>query len=408
MEQVQVFKEILNQIGSGQGTFRESGEQGRTLMDVVRQLPSSDVKGECLKSFLDVILRESFNIVSARQYLNEFVTGVNDLDAEMQKMVISYALDKMQSRSISFEEQMYPLRLRLAAELEREQNWLQAARVLSQIPLESGQKQYTKENKMELYLQIGRLFLEAEEFTEAENYIHRLGLLIDSAASEEIRISHSAAFARIQDFKRKYIEASQRYYDLSRRPTVAESERKMALSNAVNCILLAPVSSQRSRVMAVLIKDERSLELPTYAFLCKVFDGKTIKRQEIDQFAANLQPHQRDALTPDGSLLLEQTFLEHNILSTRKYFRVATFQGLSRLLDIPVAKLEKIMVNMVSEGRLHVKIDHTKGAVTFEQEHPLNGWDKKLEAICMQVNKATEMIAARHPEWYASVSADQK
>ncbi|XP_055332021.1 uncharacterized protein LOC129583975 [Paramacrobiotus metropolitanus] len=116
----------------------------------------------------------------------------------MQKMVISYALDKMQSRSISFEEQMYPLRLRLAAELEREQNWLQAARVLSQIPLESGQKQYTKENKMDLYLQIGRLFLEAEEFTEAENYIHRLGLLIDSAASEEIRSS-------LQHLKHKHL-----------------------------------------------------------------------------------------------------------------------------------------------------------------------------------------------------------
>lgn len=142
------------------------------------------------------------------------------------------------------------------------------------------------------------------------------------------------------------------------------------------------------------------MELPTCSFLRKVFDGKTIKRSEMEQFAQNLQPHQRDALTPDGSRLLEQTVLEHNILSARKYFRVASFEALSRMLDIPAGRLEKIIVNMVSEGRLHVKINHITNAVTFEQEHPLNCWDKKLEQICMQVNRSVELIAVQHPEWY--------
>lgn len=101
------------------------------------------------------------------------------------------------------------MRVRLAEELENEQDWMQAAKVLAQIPLDSGQKQYTKETKMEMYMKIGRLFLEAEEFVEAETYIHRMGLLIDASTTEEFRIQHSAAFARIQDFKRKYIEAAQ-------------------------------------------------------------------------------------------------------------------------------------------------------------------------------------------------------
>jgi COP9 signalosome complex subunit 4 len=181
---------------------------------------------------------------------------------------------------------------------------------------------------------------------------------------------------------------------------VAESERRTALHNAVNCILLASVSSQRNRVLAILLKDERTMDLPTHGFLRKIFDGKTIKRAEMDQFAQNLQPHQRDALTAEGSSLLERTVLEHNILSSKKYFRVASFDALARLLDMSADRLEKIMVNMVAEGRLQVKINHITQSVTFEQEHPINVWDGRLEQICKQVNKASDAIATKHPEWY--------
>ena len=101
------------------------------------------------------------------------------------------------------------LRTRLAEELEADQDWLQAAKVLSLIPVEGGQKQYPKAVKLEIYMKIGQLYLEAEEFIEAENFIQRVGLLQDAETSEVFRIQHSAAFARIQDFRRKYIEASQ-------------------------------------------------------------------------------------------------------------------------------------------------------------------------------------------------------
>ena len=62
----------------------------------------------------------------------------------------------------------------------------------------------------------------------------------------------------------------QRYYDLSRHPGVADSERMVALRNAVNCILLASVSPLRNRVLSILLKDERTMELSTYGFLRKV------------------------------------------------------------------------------------------------------------------------------------------
>ena len=79
-----------------------------------------------------------------------------------------------------------------------------------------------------------------------------------------------------------------------------------------------------------------------------------MKRAEVEQFAQNLAPHQRDALTAEGTSLLERIVLEHNILSSRKYFKVASFEALARLLDMPADRLEKIMVNMAAEGRLQV------------------------------------------------------
>ncbi|GAV03661.1 hypothetical protein RvY_14055 [Ramazzottius varieornatus] len=403
MDEVNTFKEYLALVSGGQGTFRESGEQGKVLMDMCRQLPEEQ-QLECLRAYLEVILRENFNIVAARQYCSEFVTAVLSMSPSVQKQMISYALDKIQNR-ISFEEQTYVLRMRLAEELENDQEWVAAAKVLSQIPLDSGQKQYGKDTKQEINMKIGRLYLTAEEYVEAENYIQRVGMLIDEATPEEFRIQHSAAFARIQDYRRKYIEAAQRYHRLSSEKLVAESERTQALKSAVNCVLLAPSTPQRSRFLAVLLKDERTFTLAQYGFLRKVLDGKTIKRAEIDLFAQNLQPHQREALTADGTSLLERNVLEHNILSTKKYFRVASFQALSRLLDIPVDKVEKIIVHMVAEDRLKVRINHITNSVTFDQEHALNIWDKKLESICAQVNRAVEAIATRHPQWYESTIA---
>ncbi|OQV16320.1 COP9 signalosome complex subunit 4 [Hypsibius exemplaris] len=405
MDSQALFNDLLGQISTGQGTFRESGEQGKVLMDIVRQLPEQQQLAS-LRAYLDVILRETFNIVAARQYCNEFCQTVVLLSPGLQKEIIPYALDKIQSRTISFEEQIFALRMRLADELQNgDQDWIQAAKVLSLIPLDSGQKQYAKGVKLDIYMRIGQLYLEAEEYIEAENFIQRVGMLMDSETPEDFRIRHSASFARIQDFRRKYIEASQRYYDLSRRPGVADSERQTALSSAVNCILLASVSPQRNRVLAILLKDERTMDLPTYGFLRKIFDGKTVKRAEVEQFAQKLAPHQRDALTADGSSLLERTVLEHNILSSRKYFSVASFDALSRLLDMPADRLEKIMVNMASEGRLQVKINHKDNSVTFEQEHPINAWDTRLEQICKQVNKTADLLAAKYPEWYEKNSA---
>ena len=57
---------------------------------------------------------------------------------------------------------MVAIRQHLADIYEREQNWSEAGKVLVGIPLETGQKQYTVDFKLETYLKIARHFMEPE------------------------------------------------------------------------------------------------------------------------------------------------------------------------------------------------------------------------------------------------------
>jgi len=73
--------------------------------------------------------------------------------------------------------QVGAIRQHLADIYEREQNWRQAASVLVGIPLETGQKQYSVDYKLETYLKIARLYLEDEDPVQGEAYINRAAQL---------------------------------------------------------------------------------------------------------------------------------------------------------------------------------------------------------------------------------------
>ncbi len=98
--------------------------------------------------------------------------------------------------------------------------------------------------------------------------------------------------ARVWDFKRKFVEAASKYYELSLNTLISEHEKMHALNNALNCTILAPagvyeicnlfsfdkkfnktklnrLGKQRSRLLATLFKDERCQKLTAYNILEK-------------------------------------------------------------------------------------------------------------------------------------------
>ena len=89
--------------------------------------------------------------------------------------------------------QIGAIRQHLADIYEREQNWRQAAQVLTGIPLENGQKQYSVDYKLETYLKIARLYLEDEDPVQAEGFINRAAQLQTQTKDPGLQIIYKAS-----------------------------------------------------------------------------------------------------------------------------------------------------------------------------------------------------------------------
>lgn len=221
--------------------------------------------------------------------------------------------------------------------------------------------------KLETYLKIARLYLEDGDPVQAEAYINRASLLQAETKSEELQVLYKVCYARVLDYRRKFIEAAQRYNELSYRTIVDEGERMTALKNALICTVLASAGQQRSRMLATLFKDERCQHLPAYAILEKMYLDRIIRRSELQDFEALLQLHQKATL--DGSSILDRAVFEHNLLSASKLYNNITFVELGALLEIQPDKAERIASQMISEERLNGYIDQIDGIVHFESTH---------------------------------------
>lgn len=391
------FKQQLLNLSSAGGSHRHLSEKYRAILDSVLTLGEDELV-EGLKAFIEAILNENVSLVISRQLLTEVSSTLAKLEDSISKAVSHFTLEIVQPRVISFEDQVGSIRQHLASIFEREQNWRQAAQVLVGIPLETGQKQYSVDYKLETYLKISRLYLEDEDHVQGEAYINRAAQLQTQTKNEELQIMYKVCQGRVLDYKRKFIEAASRYNELSYKTAIHESERMTALQNATICTILAAAGQQRSRMLATLYKDERVQQLSCFNILEKMYLDRLIKRTELAEFETMLQTHQK-ATTADGSTILEHAVIEHNLLAASRLYNNITFSGLGALLEIPAEKAERIASKMISEERLQGHIDQIDSTVHFETRQMLDTWDKQIQSLCFQVNSIIESIGAAEPHW---------
>ncbi|KAG1667115.1 COP9 signalosome complex subunit 4 [Nymphon striatum] len=422
MESVQTVKQQLVVLINQNGSHKDQTERYRAVLDEIITVQQEELLIEGLKCFVEAIVNENVSLVISRQLLTEIGNHLPKLPDSVSKDVSHYALEKVQPRVISFEEQVACVRQHLAEIYERECLWKEAATVLVGIPLESGQKQYSVNYKLKTYLKIARLYLEDDDPCQAEAFINRASILQADTTDEELQTyykvplvqisfqnKHSlqygeleihVCYARVLDYRRKFIEAAQRYNELSYKTIVHEDERMKALKNALFCTILASAGQQRSRMLATLFKDERCQKLPAYGILHKMYLDRIIRRNELEEFSSMLQPHQK-ATVGDGSSILDRAVTEHNLLSASKLYNNITFEELGALLEIPAEKAEKIASQMITEGRMNGYIDQIASILNFESRETLPMWDKQIQGLCFQVNSVIEKINLTAPEWLA-------
>ena len=86
------------------------------------------------------MVSEETALVVSRQLLHDFATTLNTLDDPKQKHLAHFALEQIQPRVVSFEDQVSVIRENLSKLYEAEEDWAEAARILQGIPLESSHR----------------------------------------------------------------------------------------------------------------------------------------------------------------------------------------------------------------------------------------------------------------------------
>ena len=141
------FGQQLNNIISSGGSHREVQEKYWSILDSILT-HNEDELIEALKTFIEAIANENVNRVISRQLLSE----VGATLVQLEDSVSHFTLEVVQPHVIFFEDQLVAIR-------QREQNWSEAGKVLVGIPLETSQKQYTVDFKLETYLKIARYIM---------------------------------------------------------------------------------------------------------------------------------------------------------------------------------------------------------------------------------------------------------
>ena len=141
------FGQQLNNLISSGGSHREVQEKYWFILDSILT-HNEDKLIEALKTFIEAIANENVNLVISRQLLSE----VGATLVQLEDSVSHFTLEVVQPHVISFEDQLVAIR-------QREQNWSKVGKVLVGIPLETSQKQYTMDFKLETYLKIARYIM---------------------------------------------------------------------------------------------------------------------------------------------------------------------------------------------------------------------------------------------------------
>ncbi|KAF8468957.1 hypothetical protein BDZ91DRAFT_721468 [Kalaharituber pfeilii] len=388
-----------------------------------------------LQAFVDSVLADSVGIVASRPILGEFVTTIEQIpDIQTRKKLCVYTIDKLRPRIVSFEEQDSKLREILASVYEAEDDNAEAAKALQGITLESSQRLISDEYRLNIYIRIMRNLLEDDDSTAADSYLNRATLLIHKSTNPESTLLFQLCQARILDSKRQFLNACQRYHQLSFSPLIAETERLQCLSAAITCAVLAPAGPQRSRSLATLYKDDRSPQLiADYSMLEKMYLDRLLSPKEVEDFSQRLKPHQLAKLA-DGSTVLAKAVIEHNLLATSKLYNNIGVDELGVLLGLSGAKAEEYAARMIEQKRLSGRIDQIDKLIYFdvpggglgtgaavpdsgkegEKDNKKTGgqadvvvgkqlrkWDENIAALAQEVENITSMLQNEYPDFVA-------
>ncbi|KAL4902641.1 signalosome subunit 4 [Aspergillus multicolor] len=402
----QKITSALAEIGSSANSQNKLQLYNDLLSETVSTSPEPQLADDLIY-YLDSVLSEDLSIVAARPILDSFIEILRKLTPETQIKVGQHAVTLLQSRSTSVEEQDAQIREILADAYESEEEYIAAAKALQGIHIDSSQRLVSDSSKVKLWIRIVRLYLEEDDTTSAEAFLNRIKNLPSKIEDHELKLHFRLSQARIQDARRRFLDASQEYFAVSLAPGVDESDRLQALAAAIRCAVLAPAGPQRSRTLATLYKDDRATSVEEFGILEKMFLDRLLTPEEVAAFSQRLAPHQL-AQTADGTTVLDKAVVEHNLVAASKLYENIKTDALGAILGLQASgdltageKAEAYAARMVEQGRLSGSIDQIDGIIYFESSTTATGrhirqWDAGVQGLSEGVERVATNIAEGH------------
>ncbi|QUC18763.1 uncharacterized protein UV8b_03004 [Ustilaginoidea virens] len=389
------------------------------LLSNVGSLSSPGAAVDDLNAIADSFLGQALGVVATRSVLSAFVSTLKALgnDDHLWIQVGTRTLSALSSQPSSFLDAAAALGELVATAHEANQDFLEAAKALADMPLDNAQRKVTDEDKARVWIRIVRNYLEVDDSTAAETYVNKLKNMMHTVSDPDLDLHFRLSQARIQDAQRSFLPASQRYHEISLSPAVAEEERLHTLSMAIKCAILAPAGPSRSRMLGRLYKDERAAQLDEFGMLEKMFLDRLLSPAEVDKFAEGLQPHQL-ATTADGSTVLAKAVVEHNLLGASRLYTNIRFEALGSLLGLDPDKAEETTARMIEQGRLVGRMDQLDAIVWFEGGEAsgergsgraeavagkeIRRWDANVESLSEEVENVTNSLQRKFPDFVAA------
>lgn len=388
------------------------------LSDLTRTSYSSPTEQSAVyNKYVDDLISANLGVIVTRPLLSTLISSLASSPSEVKVTVGSHIADALASQAASYEEQNSTVREILASGYEEEEEWTKAAQALQGIQLDSTQRQISDLIKTQTWIRIVRCYLEDDDTVSAETALNKIknstSALQVLQDSPELQLHYQLSQARILDSRRDFLNAAAEYLQVSFSRAVAEDDRLQALSAAIKTAILAGAGAQRSRMLGRLYKDERSLEVPEYAILEKMYLDRLLAPAEVKAFAESLAPHQL-ASTADGSTVLSKAVTEHNLLATSRLYESISTRSLAALLDLQdskdsaaaAEKAEDVAARMIEQGRLKAEIDQIDGVIRFQtiedvaiggQKQILRQWDLGVLGLVEDVERVATGIAERYP-----------
>ncbi|EGS23671.1 putative COP9 signalosome protein [Thermochaetoides thermophila DSM 1495] len=398
-------------------------QNAEKIFQNIKTLTAPETRVSDLKLIVEKLFVLGVSVVTTREFLNSFNEALRGLVSSEPETVTeagAYAHRFISEQSPvrnSLIEGLCTLKEIIAEAHESQEEFAEAAKVLLEIPTDTSQRRLDDVGKARLWVRIVRNYLEVDDSTSAESYLNKLKNIMHNVPDEELNLHFRLSVARVHDAKREFLHAAKAYHDISFSPAIAEEERLHTLAMAIKCAILAPAGPMRSRALARLYKDERSVQLEEFPILEKMFLDRIITPAEVDKFAKGLSPHQL-ATTADGSTVLAKAVVEHNLLSVSRLYSNVGFDELGLLLGLAPEKAEETTAKMIEQGRLSGSIDQIDRIIWFEggdasgekgsgrAEVPvgkeMRKWDSNVQALAEDLEKLTDALQAEFPEFVAA------